>query len=510
MNRAANSVKHWTRNHKLIIFPLLSFIIPLIVRSTPEIMVGSSLVGFDTAGFYLPSTLLWLHGGTTVWGFLQSGPLCYSIFMLIVAAGGSIIWALKIIPPLLLGFLGFSIFIFAKRGLSWSSPKSLFVALLGTIYFVALRTSWDQFREEFGLIFFFAFLVLLVGTKNKSWKHYVALSLIMIAGVLSHQLVAVLMFGALIFTIGNDLFLKHFKRSINLIIVSLPSALFFVTFYLTSAIHYGFFNYSTNTGEILASWTGFASYQSMLATDAGFFLYCYLPLLPLVLLSLWRFRNLQLISWLFLSLILLFLPISIVPPYWWVLLLAYPFAFYATDTLSWLKQIKWHRFKITTYKIALLYIVLSTAILSFGFVFMNSKEPFYYFSPSQFNKYPNQIPSSMLQNTLPVSDCQSAVLAFQWFKNNVSNTAILLTHTAFYGWALLTLNQNQVRNYGFGDPATAAMTVAKEGYTQIYVIWWAKDQGWYGQPSLSSAFQVVHQNGEIAIYCYGPSAENGS
>ena len=68
----------------------------------------------------------------------------------------------KIISPLLLGFLGLSVYGYAKRGLGWSPSKSLFVAFLGTIYFVALRASWDQLREEFGLIFFFIVLMLLL------------------------------------------------------------------------------------------------------------------------------------------------------------------------------------------------------------------------------------------------------------------------------------------------------------------------------------------------------------
>ena len=78
--------------------------------------------------------------------------------MSIVAAGGSPVFVLKIISPLLLGFLGLSIYAYAKRGLGWSPPKSTFVALLGTVYFVALRASWDQLREELGLVFFFVVL----------------------------------------------------------------------------------------------------------------------------------------------------------------------------------------------------------------------------------------------------------------------------------------------------------------------------------------------------------------
>ncbi len=505
MTRVTNSIKHWTSNHP-VVFPFLAFIIPLAVRTIPEILMGPYMLGFDTQAFYVPNTLLWLHDGVNLSSFLAVAPLFYAIYMSLVSVGGSPVFLIKLISPLLLGFLALSIYFFAKRGLSWSLPKSTVVAVLGAVYFVALRASWDQLREELGLVFFFVVLMLLLtGKKDSSWKRYFALSLVIMAVVLSHQLVSVLMFGAIISMIAYNLFHKDFKRSVDLIVVSVPAALYFVIIYLSGVVQSGVLGYPANSSP-LASWTGFASYQSMLISEAGFFLYCFLPLLPLVLISLRRFGNLQLRSWLILSLILFFLPLSSVSPYRWVLLITYPLTFYATDSLSRLKSINWKRLKISVYRIALLYLVLSTAILSFGFIFMNSEKPFFYFNPTQFNIYSNQIPTSMLQNTVPISDCQSTTNALQWFKDNVNSTALLLTHSAFYGWALLTLNMNQVRNYGFDDPAAAATAAAQEGYKQIYLIWWVNGYGWYGQPTLPPAFHEVHQNGEIAIYSYSDSS----
>ena len=181
----------------------------------------------------------------------------------------------------------------------------------------------------------------------------------------------------------------------------------------------------------------------------------------------WRLRNLQLGSWLLFSLFLMLLPIASVSPYRWVLMLTYPLAFYATDSLSRLKSIKWKRYKLTVRRIAILYLVLSTAVLSFGFIFMTPQQPFLYFNPAYFNSYAYQIPSSMLQNTISITDCQDTANALHWFKDNVNSSSLLLTHTVFYSWALLTLNENQVRNYGFDAPDTAAMVAAQEGHSQI-------------------------------------------
>ena len=501
MTDVSNPVKDWITRNRDIVFPVLAFVIPLVVRAIPEILMGPYIVGFDTLGFYVPNTLLWLHNGINLWGFLATAPLFYTIFMSVVAAGGSPVFVLKIISPLLLGFLGLSIFAYAKRGLGWSPSKSTFVALLGTVYFVALRASWDQLREELGLVFFFVVLMLLINRKDSSWKRYVVLSLAMVVVVLSHQLVSVLMFGVIVFTVAYNLFRKDFNGSIQLIAVSLPAALYFVIVYLSGVAQSGILGYS-NVVSPLASWTGFTSYQSMLISEGGFFLYCFLPILPLVVVSLWRFGNLHLRSWLLLSLILLLLPIASVSPYRWVLMLTYPLAFYATEALSRLKTIKWKRFKFTVYRIAILYLVLSTAILSFGFIFMTSEKPFLYFNPDPCNKYIYQIPSSMLQNTISITDCQDTINTLQWFKDNVNSSALLLTHTVFYGWALLALNNSQVRTYGFGDPVNAATAVAQEGHSQIYLIWWVNGQGWYEQPTVSSSFHEVYQSGNIAVYSY--------
>jgi len=130
----------------------------------------------------------------------------------------------------------------------------------------------------------------------------------------------------------------------------------------------------------------------------------------------------------------------------------FPFAFFTTEGLSKLKLLKWKRFKFTIHRIAILYLVLSTAILSVGFIFMTSENPFFYFNPNYLNKFQYQIPTSMLQNTISIIDCHDTVKTLQWYKDNINSNAILLTHTVFYGWALLTLNEAQIKSYGFDNP----------------------------------------------------------
>jgi hypothetical protein len=505
VTRDANFIKGWTNNRKHVIFPLLAFAIPLIVRIVPEILMGPYSAGFDTIAYYVPIALLWLHHGVNLWSFFATAPLFYAIYVPLVSAIGSPVLLIKIISPLLLAFLSLSIFAFAKTSLGWSSPKSTFVAVLGTIYFVALRTSWDQLREELSLVFLFVVLILLVRRKSSSWRNYVLLSLAMLAVVLSDQIGAVVMFGVVILTLIPELYHKKYRQAVSMIIFSLPATVYFLVFYI-GYFSLGNFLGHSNAEATFATWTGFASYQSMLISEGGFFLFCFLLLFPLSVIGLKKLRNLQLRSWLLFSFILMFVPTTSVSSFRWELMLVYPFAFYTTEAVSWLRKFNWKRWRLNLQRIALAYLVLSTAILSFGFMFNTSEQPFVYFNPAQINAFVNQIPSSMLQNTVPLADCQSTVNALQWFKDNVSSSsALLLTHAAFYGWALLTLNDNRVKDYGFDNPDTIASTLANEGYTQIYLIWWANGRGWYGQPTVPPAFHQLYRSGDIAIYRYNPN-----
>ncbi len=488
--------------NRVFIFPIIAFIIPLAVRSIPEILMGPYIVGFDTMAFYVPNTISWLNGGIDLWGYLAIAPLFYTILISIVSTGIPIIIALKILPPLLLGFLGVSIYFYARKGLCWSPIKSLAPALLGTVYFVALRLSWDMLRSELGLVFLFVVLTLLTQLKGVSWKRYILLATAMMAVVLSHQLVSVIMLGVVSFTVINRLYRKDFRISLNFAVTALPAVIFFFFVYFIAVALTGLQDYTNSVVSPLANWLGFPSYESMLASEGGFFLYCFLPLLPVPLLSLKKFGDFQLRSWLILTLILLLIPFAFVSPYRWLIILIYPLAFYTAESLSRLKTIQWRRLKIPLQRVALLYLVLSTIILSSGYIFMSPEAPLAYFNPQYINYYQYQMPTSMLQNTISIADLKSTTEALQWFKDNENSSALLVTHTVFYSWALLTINQNQVKYYEFGQPEEAAALSIQDGHKEVYVIWWINGKGWYAQPTLSQSFIEVHRDGEIAIYRY--------
>ncbi len=211
MGQALNSIKSRFRQYGYLIFPLLAFAIPIAVRAIPEILMGQFLVGFDTMGYYVPNTIAWLRSGVSFWALISSAPLLYILLMGATSIGASIVIILKIMGPLILGLLGLAAYLYANKALLWSSKKSLIVAILSTLYFVALRISWDMFRSEIALIFLFLTLTIL--QKNgHSLRNAFLLSLTMALVVFSHQLIAIIMFAIIIATIANTVTEKEKSR----------------------------------------------------------------------------------------------------------------------------------------------------------------------------------------------------------------------------------------------------------------------------------------------------------
>ena len=58
-------------------FALAAFLIPLFIRTIPEILVGPYPIGWDTIAFYVPNTLDWATGKTGLQSELSGleGPL---------------------------------------------------------------------------------------------------------------------------------------------------------------------------------------------------------------------------------------------------------------------------------------------------------------------------------------------------------------------------------------------------------------------------------------------------
>jgi hypothetical protein len=319
----------------------------------------------------------------------------------------------------------------------------------------------------------------------------------MILVVLSDQYTAIILLVIMATMIVSALIKAERCSARNLTIVTVPSFLLFLLILYANLRISPDFSAALGglpglSAEEFASWSsifGTNSYGNTIATTLSLLAFCYLPLAPFAISGVKFPNNLQLKTWTMFSLIAVFIPL--LWPFRWVLMLTYPIAFFATETLTNIQQNR-------PRKLLSLATVSIVIILSAGFIIMPNETPFPYFI-----KYPYYIPSSMLQNTVPLQDCKDVENALNWVRNNTTKDTALLAHTAFYGWALENSDKNQtIIPYGYNDPMSKAEKISQQGFNKIYVIWWTKGYGWYGQTTLSSKFQEVYQSNRISIYLY--------
>jgi hypothetical protein len=109
----------------------------------------------------------------------------------------------------------------------------------------------------------------------------------------------------------------------------------------------------------------------------------------------------------------------------------------------------------------------------------------------------------MLQNSVPMDDCEDVVRALNWIDGNMGSDGVLLVHDAFHGWALMYMgNSNRVECYGYDDPQVCADGKFDDGYRSLFVVWWVRGEGWHGVVSLPSCFVQVFRSNRIAVYEY--------
>jgi hypothetical protein len=491
----------WFHQHSNLIFPLLALAVPLIVRAVPEILMSPYMTGFDTIGYYVPNTLNLINSGVNFWAFMGDAPLLYMLLMSVTSTGASLVVFLKVLAPLLLGLLGFTVYFYARRTLSWSNLKSLLVVVFATLYFVALRISWDMLRSEIGLIFLFGALIFLESKPTR--RNGILLLTFMAVVVLAHQLIAVIM-GFIIFATLLRFYIDKKKLVLRrlLIFSVIIGCLFLFTIYAASyGVNFSLISSvpSQSAGEDYAL-LGFTSYNDLLFNTGSFLVFCYLPLLPLLIIGFRYFKsNIQLkawIIWIFISILLTIVSPNAsfsVYPYRWIMLLTYPLAFYVVDAFSHMRR--------NLYRIAAgLCMGLLLATLSIGFIALPNNN-----SLSYFGNFTAYMPKSMLQNTVQLSDCQDTNNALMWAENNLPSNGCLLVHDVFHGWASLKLESDQLYPYAFYNPETTAQNLQKTNPSAaLYLIWWVNGSGWYGQLNVSASFNEVYHSGNIAIYEYKP------
>ncbi len=175
-------------------FILFSSAFPLSIRTIPEILAGPWPLGFDTVLAYAPFVKdVETQGfGAALASIYPAAPLVYALLGIAAVSTGAPPFAItKAAAPLLYGFLGLSLYYFARRGLHWDERKSVFLVILTTLYFVPLRFSWDMYKNLFG----YAFFLMALAHFRRSREPRETVLLLALAGlsILSSELTAVLL-----------------------------------------------------------------------------------------------------------------------------------------------------------------------------------------------------------------------------------------------------------------------------------------------------------------------------
>jgi hypothetical protein len=470
------------RKHKLA---LAAFLLPLTIRTIPEILSGLYPVGWDIIAYYIPNTIDMAAGRMNPWEIVASAPTLYAIAVPIyLLTKTNLVFIFKTLGPILYGFLGWSIFRFCRRRLHWSGSKAFCAVLFISAYFVAMRISWDAFHMEIGLALFLLAESITEGSQQA--KSTIGRLLLLSLAVLSNQLVAVIVVATQLATLVRP----SVRKSLTQITLQLPPiGVFLLILYAT--MH-------TALGPGLTV-LGPAADATNLTINLSFMLYAYGLVLPLILVGLKLREKTAFFPWMIvcgIGIALSLLPGHVFQDigYRWVLLLSLPLLILAYEGYSKLRVSGTWMLRNWSglLRVSVLVTLLSSATL-YAVLPAQSAFPF-------FAAYPQFVPSSMVQSSLPSSDYPNVVRAMLWVDSHLSSDSVLITQQAFYGWARSYLSPDkQVVNTLLASPSSAFTETGS--FTHVFTVWWVQGSGWF-QASFPVGARSVIAFGDLAVYEY--------
>ncbi len=476
-------------------FGLAALLIPLGVRAIPEIIVGPYPVGWDTIAFYVPVTLDWAAGKAGFLEMLGTAPLMYMISVPVYALTRvNPVWIFKVMGPVLYGGVIWALFRFLRLGFGWHGRRALGGALLTALYFVTLRIGWDMYRNMLGLTFILLSLPFLQEAGSR--RSQALLSSLTLLAVAADQLTGVIMLFLITARGVARLYRGRRDEFLRLVRVSLPGL--------------GLFLGTVYAGQ-LVSGIGLVHPQppvpgvESVASSLGFLVYAYFPILPLAALGFGRVRWFDLRSWSIFGVVAAFTALLpyfglIVVSYRWSLLLSIPLCVYAAAGLARLT----HSVGPPVSLVGLLQrkaVPIISTVLVFSaalYVALPAQQAMMYYAA-----FPALLPTSMVQNTVPLSDMGSLREMLDWTAATMGPGTALITHQAIYGWARAYFPMpERIVNYEYSSPLVGVEKARLQGYSHVLMIWWTDGLGWHGQPSVPIVFSSVYRAGNLAVYTY--------
>ena len=430
-------------------YVLLSFLLPALYRLGIEIYSWPFTIGFDTMAYYLPYLL-----GYDRYDVLQlysQAPLYYILISYLNTIAKNSMITLKVMAIMLHGFLGLTLYLWAKSILL-SKNRAFIYSMLTSFYFVTLRLLWDLHRNVLGLVLMLATLWLINYGEyhgGKCLRYIIGFTAFLTA--LAHQIEPIILSILLI--------PKVFKRSRDAI-----TALFTTLItWLSIVVLYSFDTNSTGYFERLFIEKDPLIPQGVEVLELA--LYIFLPLMPFSIVGMirsWR-RSKELIIWILFC--IMTAPL-INAGFRLLLLITIPLMIYAV-TLG--------RRAVTT-------LTIITLTLAIGYTTLPPEKPFPYFSqPIMWNtKFKYAIPTSMQQNTVSLEISHKVMEALNYTINKVSNEWVIITDRTFIGYLLLldTSFSSEVKIYS-EIMQYEPICSASERNQDTYVLWLSPRYKWH-------------------------------
>ena len=476
----------------------LSFLVPFLIRAVPQLIVWPSPLGYDVVAVYAPFIALVRQNGFAFEAaHIIDAPMAPLIFLILgttgIALPVSAFTIAAFTAPVLYGTLGLSLFTFIRGRFHWPSRDSLFAVLLTTLYLLPLRYSWDSLKDLLGLAAFFAALARLPSDQHpRSWSMFAILATI---SVLTEEVEAVL-----VSALAAYMFVRSFKgnrRQWKPWLTTFVTCTLLVILYSHLLIPsgpspfppYGPLPKQPPLGNYLVS--GLSPYQYYVNLSIGATLLIVLGLAPIifpVLKGYFRERVLSglllLLSLATLSVYLPGLTVNIWPT--WLLLLSFPLLLYAYQGFRKINR-------------GLTGLLLAFILLtSTGFIVLTPQNALPYLTSEHTRPY---IPTSLMQNTIPLDRVRSVENCVWWLNAKVGPEDVLVVSNAFYGY--VQVEGKPMPIYTFYNVKEIDWSSFRDKQ-MIYSISWSDQSNWYVGGELPPMFHVVFSSDNVGVFRADP------
>lgn len=431
------------------LFYSLLFLIPLTVRSIPELQT-SVPIGFDTP-IYLTQAKE-MAGNSSIY------PLYSRLLALLYSSGIDLLIFMKIFPVLTYAGTIFFASAYAERRLGWSWSKTLILVFLMTFSAPMLRMSWDLHRQNLGTFLIILAVYLDLYANPRPEKTLCAVSLNAAIGLL--QEITLTVATVIPFYSATKEFLNgKYSKSIQLFIISATP----LASYELGLLSCG--GYFLPTHAIENAILAFGSYESVVSQQIGIFLTFFWALAPLAILGF--FSDPVLNPWLLITATtgfsrILFPWMSMRQSDRWMLYMTIPLAFYASNAVfKLIAAEKQPLIKLGTC-CAVLFLASTQGIGMIGFIPFQSR----FFV----NGFIHLMPTNMVFSTAYQHHVET-VIRFVDLVNAQGSCAIVTHDPWFYYWAKYR-SRTPVIPFSSEKEIPSAIGKAREsGYSVIYVIW---------------------------------------